>query len=248
MENEQAVSNSSYSKSPYPFQCLSTAAKIGSFVTFYAGRSRSGWTLETNGRVLTRFELSPSRGTRAVACEMDDSPSSGVAYFTRGTHAPIPRAKLQSLKKDSYPCSADFVHWMFEMKIKDQCFPGLLLFSDEAKKELSRFTIKMFWLTAILTALPLVTTSRNFQRMSKHSTFFGHYLVYPYISLDHLTSATYHIFLEQVLPSLLHVLSLSIQRGMWFMHDGVPPYFFPSWSVICWMPHIPYNGSDVADL
>lgn len=124
-----------------------------------------------NGRVLARFEVSPSRGTRAVACEMDDSPSSGVVYCTRGTHAPIPHAKLQSLQKNGYPCRADFVHWMFEMKIKDLCFPGLLLFSDEAKKALSRFTINTFSLTEILTALPLVTISRNFQRMSMHSIY-----------------------------------------------------------------------------
>ncbi|GBM48764.1 hypothetical protein AVEN_24952-1 [Araneus ventricosus] len=53
----------------------------------------------------------------------------------------------------------------------------------------------------------------------------GHNLVLPYILPDRLTFATYGIFLEQVLPSLLQVVPLPIQRNMWFMHDGAPAHF-----------------------
>ncbi|GBM18583.1 hypothetical protein AVEN_47965-1 [Araneus ventricosus] len=51
------------------------------------------------------------------------------------------------------------------------------------------------------------------------------YVVGPYILPDRLTGATYRIFLEQVLHSLLQAVPLPIQRDMWFMHDGAPAHF-----------------------
>ncbi|GBM84505.1 hypothetical protein AVEN_67404-1 [Araneus ventricosus] len=47
----------------------------------------------------------------------------------------------------------------------------------------------------------------------------------PHILPDRLTGATYRIFLEQVLPSLLQTVPLPIQRDMWFMQDGASAHF-----------------------
>ncbi|GBO07751.1 hypothetical protein AVEN_221123-1 [Araneus ventricosus] len=52
----------------------------------------------------------------------------------------------------------------------------------------------------------------------------GDYVVSPHILPDRLTGATYRIFLEQGLPSLLQAVPLPIQRDMWFMHDGTPAH------------------------
>ncbi|GBN79146.1 hypothetical protein AVEN_272646-1 [Araneus ventricosus] len=52
----------------------------------------------------------------------------------------------------------------------------------------------------------------------------GDYVVSPYIFPDRLTGATYRIFLEQGLSSLLQAVPLPIQRAMWFRHDGTPAH------------------------
>ncbi|GBO36635.1 hypothetical protein AVEN_82568-1 [Araneus ventricosus] len=53
----------------------------------------------------------------------------------------------------------------------------------------------------------------------------GDYVVGPYILPDRLTSATYRIFLQQVLPSLLQAVPLMVSPpNMWFMHGGTTAY------------------------
>ncbi|GBM68623.1 hypothetical protein AVEN_106104-1 [Araneus ventricosus] len=71
----------------------------------------------------------------------------------------------------------------------------------------------------------------------------GDYAVGPYILPDHLTGTTYRIFFEQVLPSLLQVVPLPIQRNMWFMRVELQ-HTFPL--LECYISRT--MDSDVADL
>ncbi|GBN88492.1 hypothetical protein AVEN_94996-1 [Araneus ventricosus] len=52
----------------------------------------------------------------------------------------------------------------------------------------------------------------------------GDYVVGPYILPDRLTGATYRIFFENVLPSVLQAVPLPIQRDKW-MREGAPAHF-----------------------
>ncbi|GFW23138.1 uncharacterized protein TNCV_3802381 [Trichonephila clavipes] len=75
---------------------------------------------------------------------------------------------------------------------------------------------------------PNCTIPRNHQQkffVNVWAGILGDYLIGPYILPDRLTDATYRIFLEQVLPSLLLAVPLPIQRDMSFMHDGSPAHY-----------------------
>ena len=51
------------------------------------------------------------------------------------------------------------------------------------------------------------------------------FLLDPYILPERLNATTYLIFLQNVLPELLHPIPLNIRCSMWFQYDGVPPHF-----------------------
>ena len=51
------------------------------------------------------------------------------------------------------------------------------------------------------------------------------FLLGPYILPERLNANTYLIFLQNVLPELIHPIPLNIRRNMWFQHDWAPFHF-----------------------
>ena len=170
-----AVSNSSYSKSFYLFQCSSTTVKNRFVCHLKPQRTMfEKCTNFRNGRanfdkISGNFFHNHANG---VIRNWYFSASS-VAYCTRGTHAPYCTQKVQFLHTDNYPCKADFVQWMLRIKNSDTWFPALVLFNDEensTEKALSTCAVNTFGLTAIPTTLSLEKISRNFSWTSGQVT------------------------------------------------------------------------------
>ena len=98
------------------------------------------------------------------------------------------------------------------MKHNDLRFPALVLFNEEVKfsKE-GTFKMRSQYISSVIN--PYSTTLDEYQQkfsMNVYSGILYDYLVGPYVLPDHLTSATYHMFLEQVLRNLLEAVPLPI--------------------------------------
>ena len=118
------------------------------------------------------------------------------------------------------------MHRLLGMKNNDPRFSTFVLFCDEVK--FSREGIFNVLNQHVCSdSNPQCTTPREQQQQISMIVWAGVLddLVSFCVLPDRLTGATHCIFLEQVLSSLLQAVPLSIQRDMWFMHDGAPANF-----------------------
>ncbi|XP_023233054.1 uncharacterized protein LOC111632765 [Centruroides sculpturatus] len=117
--------------------------------------------------------------------------------------------RVQVLTPADYPLHVNFAHCYLQQAAANATFPADILFTDEATHN------SHLWAN---------DNPHGYQERFSINVWAGivyNNLVGPYILPSRLTSHTYGIFLQEVLPELLVCLPPAVRTRMWFQHNGV---------------------------
>ncbi|GBM11271.1 hypothetical protein AVEN_267832-1 [Araneus ventricosus] len=213
-----------------------------------AGTQRNKRTPQMEETVLQRFADSPSKSTRAVAAELDAQHTAVWNVLHAEKMYPFHIHTVQLLTEDDYLHREQFVSWMLAVTThSNPQFPATVLFTDEAsftREGIVNTHNAHMWAMDNPHASVLWKSQQRFS-VNVWAVILGDYLLGPYLLPELLNEARYLVFLQHVLAELLQSMPATVQRGMWFMHDGVL-HIFPARCVITSMLHTG-SGLDARD-
>lgn len=202
--------------------------EAGSFrINPHCGRDRTSRTPAVEEAVVEAIQSNPRASTRAIARDIGVRHSSVWRVLHEQSLHPFHFQRVQTLVPGDDRRRMDFVRWFLQRRVAQPDFPSCVLFTDEAifsREGVVNAHNSHVWAHEN----PRATRTRAAQRrfsINVWAGIVGDCLIGPYLLPSRLDGRSYGIFLEYVLPDLLHDVPASLRDRIWFQHDGAPSHF-----------------------
>lgn len=194
-----------------------------------AGRAKSNRTVAVEEKILDMVADHPNTSTRAVASQIEVSPSTTWRVLKDESMHPFHVQRVQELTQRDFPRRMDFARWYLQKNTLNPDFGATVLFTDECT-----FTRDGTFNThnshQWADVNPHASSTHAYQRrfsINVWAGIIGDHLLGPYLLPERLDGKKYLTFLQQVLPEMMTDVPPRIRRVMWFQQDGAPAHFAP---------------------
>ena len=147
--------------------------------------------------------------------------------FSRKCYYVCTTLRVHALMPADYPSRMHFCNWYLNQIILQADFANTVLFTDEAC-----FTRERIYNSRNSHVWPIENSYATIVRSHQHrfcvnvwTGIVDDFLLCKYILPERLNGNSYLIFLQNVLPELLHPIPLNIRQSMQFQHDRAQPHF-----------------------